>query len=635
MNEEMKRVSPFWEEKFGSQVDCMYYEDRLLAIDRTLQECDEILEDVGLGTGFISKRSELEYLFDDKRTLWKYVLALPDFMSYYLDEPFYKALNQHATETISLIKPEDFSVNAGEDNQIGITESYYDPYFGEYKETKTKTTFRFADFLGTGYSEAANNDGWIVTKSGYVEEFAQIFEAQYQGMREIAAEEFEKRGITDYETYIDSFSHQGEFDHRMDKPFLSFVSAVLDITIVKPMIEACIEKDLITGEDLSDLECQFKLVFAAVDMATLGGAIGATRLSEMGMKEALKATGKMVAVEFMGNTAVCGIGAIGQAFDWPAPITIMLSLATGITVSCIGNKLLFKNAEGIVIRETELSDAQVNKIGEMLGETLNPKLEKYVKDSFEGVGKDLQDNFNRYLRENVWCDDTLSNAEKIAIMKANFSKLTAEQKANFNVIADARIIANADYSNWGEWPTINWPDFPGLDSTKEVLGVSSENLKENLDRIGSLSGSNFGVMPEDGHIYTQSERSIAYIDNPEAYHQYTLDTENYFKCIDCIKNNDYKAMNSLIDELNAKNGTNIEHISERCMKDYSLEYLAFQNDEQLKKLCSSKGVDSTYGVMGKAAEWKTASGEIICVGGAEQLNTPISGQILYDLGILK
>ena len=362
MNEEVKRVSQFWEEKFGSNVDSMYYENRLLEIDLTLQECDEILEEVGLGTGFISRESELENLLEDKRTLWKYVLALPDFMSYYLDEPFYKALNQHATETISLIKPEDFSVNAGEDNQIGITESYYDPYFGEYKETKTKTTFRFADFLGTGYSEAANNDGWIVTKSGYVEEFAQIFEAQYQGMREIAAEEFEKRGITDYETYIDSFSHQGEFDHRMDKPFLSFVSAVLDITIVKPMIEACIEKDLITGEDLSDLECQFKLVFAAVDMATLGGAIGATRLSEMGMKEALKATGKMVAVEFMGNTAVCGIGAIGQAFNWPIPVTIMLSLATGITVSCIGNKLVFEG-EGFR-REVPIEEVEGIRQGE-------------------------------------------------------------------------------------------------------------------------------------------------------------------------------------------------------------------------------------------------------------------------------
>ena len=430
MNEEMKRVSPFWEEKFGSQVDCMYYEDRLLAIDRTLQECDEILEDVGLGTGFISKRSELEYLFDDKRTLWKYVLALPDFMSYYLDEPFYKALNQHATETISLIKLEDFSVNAGEDNQIGITESYYDPYFGEYKETKTKTTFRFADFLGTEYSEAANNDGWIVTKSGYVEEFAQIFEAQYQGMREIAAEEFEKRGITDYETYIDSFSHQGEFDHRMDKPFLSFVSAVLDITIVKPMIEACIEKDLITGEDLSDLECQFKLVFAAVDMVTLGGAIGATRLSEMGMKEALKATGKMVAVEFMGNTAVCGIGAIGQAFDWPVPITIMLSLATGITVSCIGNKLVFEGegfrrevpieeVEGI--RQGESGSKSIdNAIPNVESATINPKkLTEYALNPNHPVGGNKAKVFESALGYNQ------SNADDL--MRQIYEKLPSSE----------------------------------------------------------------------------------------------------------------------------------------------------------------------------------------------------------------
>ena len=382
MNEEVKRVSQFWEEKFGSNVDSMYYENRLLEIDLTLQECDEILEEVGLGTGFISKESELENLLEDKRTLWNYVLALPDFISSYLDEPFCKALNQHATETISVIKMEDFSVNAGEDNQIGITESYYDPYLGEYKGTQTKTTFRFADFLGTGYSESANKDGWIVTKSGYVEEFARIFEAQYQGMREIAEEEFKKRGITDYETYIDNFSHQGEFDHRMDKPFLSFVSSVLDITVVKPMIESSIEKDLITGEDLSDLECQFKLVFAGVDMATLGGAMGATRLSEMGMKEALKVTGKTVAVEFMGNTAVCGIGAIGQAFNWPIPVTIMLSLATGITVSCLGNKLVFEG-EGFY-REVPIED--VERIKKIEGDTGSDSVQQLLGNRLELTG---------------------------------------------------------------------------------------------------------------------------------------------------------------------------------------------------------------------------------------------------------
>ena len=62
MNEEVKRVSQFWEEKFGSNIDSMYYENRLLEIDLTLQECDEILEEVGLEIGFISKESELENL---------------------------------------------------------------------------------------------------------------------------------------------------------------------------------------------------------------------------------------------------------------------------------------------------------------------------------------------------------------------------------------------------------------------------------------------------------------------------------------------------------------------------------------------------------------------------------------------
>ena len=62
MNEEVKRVSQFQEEKFGSNVDSMYYENRLLEIDLTFRECDEILEEVGLEIGFISKESELENL---------------------------------------------------------------------------------------------------------------------------------------------------------------------------------------------------------------------------------------------------------------------------------------------------------------------------------------------------------------------------------------------------------------------------------------------------------------------------------------------------------------------------------------------------------------------------------------------
>ena len=53
------------------------------------------------------------------------------------------------------------------------------------------------------------------------------------------------------------------------------------------------------------------------------------------------------------------MGALGETFDWPVPITMMLSLAAGITVSISGNKLLFKNADGIEIGSKTLSDDEI------------------------------------------------------------------------------------------------------------------------------------------------------------------------------------------------------------------------------------------------------------------------------------
>ena len=155
---------------------------------------------------------------------------------------------------------------------------------------------------------------------------------------------------------MEQFYRQGEFTHDSSNPFLNFVSSVLDITIIKPVIESCIGEDLITGEDLTDMERGLKVVFAVVDLVTLGGAIAATKFSEMGLKEGLKAFGKTALIDFAGNTAACGVGALGETFDWPVPITMMLSLAAGITVSISGNKLLFKNADGIEIGSKTLSD---------------------------------------------------------------------------------------------------------------------------------------------------------------------------------------------------------------------------------------------------------------------------------------
>ena len=190
--------------------------------------------------------------------------------------------------------------------------------------------------------------------NGSVEDFASIFAAQYEAMKASGALG-EDNNLTQQE-FLEQFYRQGEFTHDSSNPFLNFVSSVLDITIIKPIIEACTGEDLITGEDLTDMERGLKVVFAVVDLVTLGGAIAATKFSEMGLKEGLKAFGKTALIDFAGNTAACGVGALGETFDWPVPITMMLSLAAGITVSISGNKLLFKNADGIEIGSKTLSD---------------------------------------------------------------------------------------------------------------------------------------------------------------------------------------------------------------------------------------------------------------------------------------
>jgi len=250
--------------------------------------------------------------------------------------------------------------------------------------------------------------------------------------------------------------------------------------------------------------------------------------------------------------------------------------------------------------------------------TIDPKLEKYVCESFEGIGKEAQDNFNKYLRDNVWCNETLSNAEKIEIMKANFNKLTPEQKINFNVLNDVRVIKNADYSNWGEWPDIDWPSFPGLNKDT-AIGVFNKETGEilipsELDRIGSPFGNNLGVV-ENGYHSTQSERSICYIENEYARNTYYFDKTYYKDAIDAIKNfsidhpeDSVNKINSIIDKLNIKIGTNNPHITENVIANWYSQYKAFQSNPELVALCKEKEIDSTYGVMGEAAPWENNYG---------------------------
>ena len=353
MEEEIKKAYMDWSEKGVSYLNCMYVYDIMMDVDEALQTCDTILDEIDLGIDYTSREKDIDRLLEGHGTLHRYIDVLNCYVDDKLDQPLKKDFKKNATETISRIHLEDFEV----DNTLGLTENNYITggmgYAGTMVEQE-KAKLTFADFIGTSDGKADGNGFHMAYTNGSVEDFASIFAAQYEAMKASGALG-EDNNLTQQE-FLEQFYRQGEFTHDSSNPFLNFVSSVLDITIIKPIIEACTGEDLITGEDLTDMERGLKVVFAVVDLVTLGGAIAATKFSEMGLKEGLKAFGKTALIDFAGNTAACGVGALGETFDWPVPVTMMLSLAAAITVSISGNKLLFKNADGIEIGSKTLSD---------------------------------------------------------------------------------------------------------------------------------------------------------------------------------------------------------------------------------------------------------------------------------------
>lgn len=519
MEEEIKKAYMDWSEKGVSYLNCMYVYDIMMDVDEALQTCDTILDEIDLGIDYTSRKKDIDRLLEGHGTLHRYIDVLNCYVDDKLDQPLKKDFKKNATETISRIHLEDFEV----DNTLGLTENNYITggmgYAGTMVEQE-KAKLAFADFIGTSDGKADGNGLHISYTNGSVEDFASIFAAQYEAMKASGALG-EDNNLTQQE-FLEQFYRQGEFTHDSSNPFLNFVSSVLDITIIKPIIEACTGEDLITGEDLTDMERGLKVVFAVVDLVTLGGAIAATKFSEMGLKEGLKAFGKTALIDFAGNTAACGVGALGETFDWPVPITMMLSLAAGITVSISGNKLLFKNADGIEIGSKTLSDAEGKKIGDVLDEGLDIN---FVSEDLNNILKNkgvTLEEFNALRLRDV---STLSEEERVMLREIG-EQLTEDErlkligKSTWDKIVNSissedlkkiqgwknppseevylknkKVFDNPKYYNQTTGEPI-WPGQNGDPNIDGFLNGKYEDTKlrpgEQIDRYGGNNGTFFG-----------------------------------------------------------------------------------------------------------------------------------------------
>lgn len=512
MEEEIKKAYMDWSEKGVSYLNCMYVYDIMMDVDEALQTCDTILDEIDLGIDYTSREKDIDRLLEGHGTLHRYIDVLNCYVDDKLDQPLKKDFKKNATETISRIHLEDFEV----DNTLGLTENNYITggmgYAGTMVEQE-KAKLTFADFIGTSDGKADGNGLHMAYTNGSVEDFASIFAAQYEAMKASGALG-EDNNLTQQE-FLEQFYRQGEFTHDSSNPFLNFVSSVLDITIIKPVIESCIGEDLITGEDLTDMERGLKVVFAMVDLVTLGGAIAATKFSEMGLKEGLKAFGKTALIDFAGNTAACGVGALGETFDWPVPVTMMLSLAAGITVSISGNKLLFKNADGVEIGAKTLSEREWESFRDLMSPEEAARYDKYWS-----------------LKETTCTSDELYiYLKNIDTDYAETFLKTGEWPDEIQIPKNASVL-NKDGS-------INWTKAAkgGYKLDKDGNPIKEKfipKIGEVIDRYGPANGRYTSPII-DGKSFEYTERSLPYVENLSNYHKYKV-IGDFSKIEEYVKN---------------------------------------------------------------------------------------------------
>ena len=512
MEEEIKKAYMDWSEKGVSYLNCMYVYDTMMDVDEALQTCDTILDEIDLGIDYTSRKKDIDRLLEGHGTLHRYIDVLNCYVDDKLDQPLKKDFKKNATETISRIHLEDFEV----DNTLGLTENNYITggmgYAGTMVEQE-KAKLTFADFIGTSDGKADGNGLHISYTNGSVEDFASIFAAQYEAMKASGALG-EDNNLTQQE-FLEQFYRQGEFTHDSSNPFLNFVSSVLDITIIKPVIESCIGEDLITGEDLTDMERGLKVVFAMVDLVTLGGAIAATKFSEMGLKEGLKAFGKTALIDFVGNTAACGVGALGETFDWPVPVTMMLSLAAGITVSISGNKLLFKNADGIEIGSKTLNEREWESFRDLMSPEEAARYDKYWS-----------------LKETTCTSDELYiYLKNIDTDYAETFWKTGEWPDEIQIPKNASVLNKDGSINWTKAAAGGYKLDKDGNPIKEKF---IPKIGEVIDRYGPANGRYTSPII-DGKSFEYTERSLPYVEKLSNYHKYKV-IGDFSKIEEYVKN---------------------------------------------------------------------------------------------------
>ena len=506
----------------------------LEGIEEKFEKCNDKLASVSVGPcSYQFQADKIERMTQDLQLLQSYASSAPDYVWETLDNPLYVDFKNNATESLSQIILDDFYT----DNTIGMEEHFTVSQKGAvYSQKRVKETLTFSDFFGL---PAVEHEDSMVTLENVetVNEFASLFRKDYDKMKE-----------ADIETCIRNYLTSGEFNHEAYHPARDFLSGLLDITIVKPVIEFFTGTDLITGERLTEAQKYQKMAGAIVDMFTFGQGLAAMKGAGLVGKELCKAFGKTMLVEVASSASAYTVGYGVEAMGLPPQIAWMLGAATGCIVSTAGMNLVFRNPKTGVVRECSLEeitsleklDASEIDIAKLGKEVPTDDLELYMRYQKEGSIEHFTDSEKKTISrietmgiKGDECEEILrargkevtrppiEEPEKVLPPK-NESEGKGGSDVIDNIITDGshldngKLKPNVTYKT-GEHDYIYKTNEDGL-----IVKASTDNLqlkthegrlkhnpntygKETGDHAGHLFGDRFGGSPELDNLVSQAK----------------------------------------------------------------------------------------------------------------------------------
>ena len=326
---ELKKVDEAFSYNSSVNFATVHLHDALQDMNSELAKMDELLCDAGVeGIYHTNHADDITYSAEFLGELLAYSSNLAFYAQEYLDKPLYENFNLHATESISRIKVEDYKTP----NTLGIKFAYV--HADETEDLDTLQDLTIDDFLGI---TAPENGGQLREIPKEFSDFSNQYVTLYENLKDSLIDE--DGNPISLEDYLDQLATMGEFSHTKDQPFRQFLSALLDLTIIVPIYEACTGYDFVTDEDLSDFDKGMKFVGGVVGLFTLGQS----GLLEVPAEEFLSTFGRMAVVDVASTSASYWTGYACNEMDLPLPLTMFLSMAMGMGTSYKLNKFMVNN----------------------------------------------------------------------------------------------------------------------------------------------------------------------------------------------------------------------------------------------------------------------------------------------------